>query len=81
MNNVSDVVADPHFLEQEAIVRVPHEELGHITMQGAFPKPSKTPPTIRWAGVKLGEHREMILRERLGYTHAAIKSLRDGKII
>ena len=81
VNDVSDVVADPHFLEREAIVQVPHEELGHITMQGAFPKLSKTPATIRWAGVKLGEHTDIILRERLGYTHAAIKSLRDDKII
>ena len=38
-----DMFADPHFAAREAIVRVPHPELGELPMQNVTPRLSRTP--------------------------------------
>lgn len=81
VNDVAAVMADPHFREREAIVDVQHSELGSLHMQGAFPKLSCTPATVRWAGSELGAHTDDILRHTLGYSDDQINSLEAKGII
>jgi len=81
VNDAASIAADPHFRERQAIIEVPHDELGGITMQGAFPKLSGTPAKVRWAGSDLGEHTDEILRDRLGCSDSEICRLRSEGIV
>jgi len=42
-----EMLADPHFAAREALVRVPHPELGEVTMQAPMPRLSANPSTVR----------------------------------
>ena len=44
-----EMLADPHFAEREALVSVPHPELGEVTMQAPMPRLSANPSAIRRA--------------------------------
>jgi crotonobetainyl-CoA:carnitine CoA-transferase CaiB-like acyl-CoA transferase len=56
--DMSDVAADPHVVEREALVRV-----GELTMQNVVARLSKTPGSIEGPGPRLGQHRDEILAE------------------
>jgi formyl-CoA transferase len=76
-----DMLSDPHFLAREAIVSVPHPQLGSIRMQNVSPKLSVTPGAVRAASPKLGEHCEEIYAGLLGMSAERISRLgRDGVI-
>ena len=62
----ADILADPHFKEREAVVAVPHPELGELPMQAPAPKLSATPGEIRWAGPSLGQHNDEVYGSLLG---------------
>jgi crotonobetainyl-CoA:carnitine CoA-transferase CaiB-like acyl-CoA transferase len=55
------IFTDPHFLAREAIVSVPDPELGPIRMQGVFPKLTRTPGRIAWAGRRRDADRAAVL--------------------
>jgi len=71
-----DMLDDPQYAAREAIVHLPDEDFGSIPMQGVFPKLSRTPGSVRWAGPKLGEHNEEVLGGLLGFDRAAIAALK-----
>lgn len=75
-----DMFDDPHFRAREAIVRVPHDELGDLAMQNVAPKLSDTPGRIRWAGTELGSHTEAVLKE-LGIDDAELADARARGVI
>ena len=54
---------DPHFLAREMIYKMDVEGLGKLKVPGIVPKLSKTPGSINWAGPKLGEHTEQVLKK------------------
>jgi len=70
-----EMLDDPQYAAREAIVRVPDEDFGSIPMQGVFPKLSRTPGSVRWAGPDLGEHNEEVLGGLLGLDSDAIAAL------
>jgi len=70
-----DMLDDPQYVAREAIVHLRDEDFGSIPMQGVFPKLSRTPGSVRWAGPKLGEHNEEVLGGLLGFDRAAIAAL------
>jgi crotonobetainyl-CoA:carnitine CoA-transferase CaiB-like acyl-CoA transferase len=61
-----DMLSDEHYRARGSIVEVPHATLGSVSMQNTFPRLSKTPGSVRWAGPELGEHTVEVLREELG---------------
>lgn len=63
-----EMFTDPHFQAGQSIVKVPHGELGEISMQTVAPKLSDTPGRVRWAGGELGHHNEEVLTGLLGLT-------------
>lgn len=70
--DAEDMMADPHFAAREAIVTVEDSELGMVSMQGVFPKLSRTPSSIRrQAPSVVGQDTEEILERWLGADAAA----------
>jgi len=75
VNDIAQIVADPHFQARENIVAVADDELGGVLrMQNVAGKLSDTPGAVRWAGPRVGEHNQEILVERLGLDPAAIRA-------
>jgi len=80
INQVSDVVNDPHVLSRDMISGIEHPNIPDLRFPGSPLKLTETPPTIRRAPPLLGQHNEEILNE-LGYSSESIDSLRDRGVI
>ena len=80
INQVSDVVNDPHVLSRDMISGIEHPNIPDLRFPGSPLKLTETPPTIRPAPPLLGQHNEEILNE-LGYSSESIDSLRDRGVI
>ncbi len=65
VNDLRDLLADPHVRARESIVSVNDPELGPVNMVAPVPKLSATPGRIRSAGPALGAHTEEVFREWL----------------
>ncbi len=52
---IADIYQDPHFLERNMLVKVPHPKIGHTTQMGVVPRLSRTPGSIRHTGHELGQ--------------------------
>ena len=81
VNELSEVVDDPHLKEREMIHEIEHPSFGDISVPGL---------PIRLEGSKLpdiepspekGQDTEEVLRERLGLSSADIESLREDGVI
>lgn len=72
---IEDIFADEHYRARNMLPSVPHPALGSVTMAGVAPKLSESPGTIRWAGGRIGEHTEAVLRQELGVDKATIARL------
>ena len=76
-----EMLADPHFAAREALLAVPHPELGAITMQSPMPKLSATPSTVRRTAPRsVGEHNAEVYGE-LGLDQAALAKLAARGVI
>lgn len=76
-----DMLADPQFAARDAIVETEHPVFGHVKMQNAFPRMSRTPGAVRWPGPALGEHTDAVLIERAGETPETLADLRARSVI
>jgi crotonobetainyl-CoA:carnitine CoA-transferase CaiB-like acyl-CoA transferase len=77
-----EMLADPHFQAREAIVAVETERFGTLKMQGAFPKFSATPSSIRSpAPSQVGQHNEEVYGALLGVDAAALSALKAAGVI
>lgn len=73
VNDVAQIMADPHIRSRENIRAVFDEELGcDLRMQDVVGKLSASPGAIRHPGPRLGQHNREILVERLGYSEATL---------
>ena len=62
-----EMLADPHFQAREAIIEVETERYGKLKMQGAFPKLSATPSSVRSPAPSIvGQHNNEIYGGLLG---------------
>ena len=61
INDISQIVEDPHFKEREIIVDLPDTEMGQIPMHNIFPKLSGTPGAFRRPAPDLGQDNEDVL--------------------
>ena len=81
LNNIADVVSDPHILAREMIVEVPgHAKLGNVKYPGNPIKFSKTKVKIERPAPILGQHTDEILKE-FNLSEEAIAELRSKNII
>jgi crotonobetainyl-CoA:carnitine CoA-transferase CaiB-like acyl-CoA transferase len=73
VNDVADVLADPHVQARENIVALDDDELGGpLRMQNVVGKLSRTPGAIRHTGPRLGEHNRAVLVDQLGFSEAEV---------
>jgi len=76
-----EMMADPHFQARQAIVRVPHPELGEVAMQNVAPRLSETPGSVRHCGPALGEHTEEVLATLLGMPTEQVAQLKTAGVV
>jgi CoA:oxalate CoA-transferase len=81
VNNIEQVVNDPHIQEREMIVEVEHSRAGKLRVVGTPMKFSRTPCRIDKASPDLGEHTEEILSTWQGLSENEIQSLRKSRTI
>jgi len=72
--NVEDIMKDEHFKLRNAVIQVPTEQFGEISMQNVTPKMSRTPGEVKWAGAPLGKFNQEIYTH-LGYSDEQIKEM------
>jgi len=81
VNNIAQVVEDPHIREREMVVEVEHPRAGKLKVTGTPMKFSRTPCRIEKACPDIGEHTGEILSSLLGISPAEIDELRMEKVI
>jgi len=81
VNNIEQVVQDPHIQAREMIAEVNHPRLGKLKVTGTPMKFSRTPCKIEKASPEVGEHTEEILSAFLGISSGGIEELRKKKVI
>ena len=81
VNDAAAVVRDPHFRARGAIVEVPDDSFGTLTMPGPVPKLDGTPGTIRWTGPEVGAHTRDILAGALGFDAESLDRLAAEGVI
>jgi CoA:oxalate CoA-transferase len=81
VNNIEDVVNDPHINSREMIVEVDHPRAGKHRIAGTPMKFSRTPCQIDKGAPELGADNPEILSDWLGLSDAEIRELRDEKVI
>lgn len=73
--SIADIFKDPHYQARQALVNIPDEHLGDVTLTAPVPKLSRTPGAVRHAGLDLGESSQEILASLGGYSGDEIKTL------
>ncbi len=80
VNNIAQVVNDPHVREREMIIEVGHPRVGKLKVTGTPMKFSRTRCQIEKACPDVGEHTKQILSRMLGMSPEEIEELRKGEI-
>ncbi len=77
-----EMLEDPHFQAREAIIEVETERYGKLKMQGAFPKMSATPSSVRSPAPSIvGQHNAEIYGGLLGMDIAELDRLKAAGTI
>lgn len=77
---ISDVMRDPHFVEREAIIRIPDRDLGSVPAPCVVPRFSGHRPEISATGPAPGEHNAQVYAE-LGLDAGALAALKSAGVI
>jgi crotonobetainyl-CoA:carnitine CoA-transferase CaiB-like acyl-CoA transferase len=81
LNDARGIINDSHFRERGAVIDVPSDEYGTLSMQGVVPRLSDTPGAVRWVGPRLGQHTDEVLAERLGLSPERIDELKSKGVV
>lgn len=81
INNLAQVVEDPHAKAREMFVHVQHPAAGDTVLNGSQFKMTETNPEVKRPAPLLGQHNEEIYEGLLGLTKAQIEDLTEQGII
>lgn len=79
--SIKDIFEDPHYAARENILDVPHPVLGSIKMPGIYPKFTKNPGEIKWAGPVLGAHNKEVYEDLLGLGAERLEALKKEGVL
>jgi len=79
--DVSDIISNPHAMARNMVVEVTDDDGSTLSMEGVFPKMSRSPGKIYNAGREIGADNYNILKERLGLSNDELENLKNNKII
>ena len=79
--SIDEIVEDPQFQARENMVRLPHPQIGGLTVPGVLPRLSETPGSLSQLGPRLGEHNAEIYGTRLGIGEHEQSRLRKAGVI
>ncbi len=82
VNSAEDLVNDPHFAENGALIAMEDPELGELIGPGIVPRLSATPGAARHTGHwELGRNNDDVYANLLGLSNDDIADLRTGGVI
>ncbi len=81
VNDISDLLGDPHVAARGAITTLLDGALGPVRMPAPVPRLSETPGRIRWTGGETGAHNKDIFEGLLGMTIERVEALKRQGII
>ena len=81
VNDIADILQDPHIAAREAITTLFDRELGPVRMPAPVPRLSATPGGIRWCGDRPGAHNSEVFEGLLGMTGGLVERLKRQGII
>lgn len=81
VNDVAQIMADPHVQARKDVIAVPDDELGTVRMQNVFPLLSRTPGEIRHAGPALGKDNAEIICGEIGLSADELERMRAEGIV
>ena len=61
--DISQIVADPHFIDREILAEYPDDEMQRLPMHHVVPRMDATPGSIRTPAPTLGQHNRQVLAE------------------
>jgi crotonobetainyl-CoA:carnitine CoA-transferase CaiB-like acyl-CoA transferase len=76
-----DIARDPQLRARGAVVELDQPDLGVIEYYESPYRMTKTPGSARWAGPRLGQHTEMVLREWLELDEGEIAALEASNAV
>jgi crotonobetainyl-CoA:carnitine CoA-transferase CaiB-like acyl-CoA transferase len=79
--SIEDMMKDKQFLARKMFEEVEVEGIGKLKVPGIIPKLTETPGSIEWAGPKLGEHSEEVIKNLAGLSDEQYKKLVELGII
>lgn len=80
-NTIADVVHSPQLAAREFFTKVTHPAMGEVVMPRNPLLFSETPLSIRRPAPLLGEHNDLVLRERLGFEQREISAMKEAGVI
>ena len=81
VNEISDIVADPHFAARGQVLSVQSEEFGPLLQPGVVPRLTETPGSVPNRAPRLGEHNAEFYLGELGLDEAEFARLQTAGII
>jgi len=81
VNDIAQVVNDPHIVEREMIVEIDHPRVGKLKVVGTPMKFSRTPCKIEKACPDVGQHSMEVFNGMLGISIKEIEDLQKNKVI
>ena len=81
VNNIEQVVNDPHIQQREMFVDVEHSRVGPLKVVGTPMKFSRTPCRIDKASPELGEHNQEVFSGWLDLSEEEIENLKEEGVI
>jgi len=77
----ADMLADPHYIAREMVVRAQSFQGWTVPMAGVVPKFTRTPGEVRTTGARLGAHTREVLTMLAGLDASQIASLEQAGVI
>jgi len=80
VNDIAQVLDDPHVQERGIVIEAPDSEMGAVPMHAAVPRLDDSPGGVRAPAPVIGEHNPETYA-RISYTRERLQALTDEGVI